>query len=74
MILAWAIPSLAYLSQLPISELKIDKGFIFDMDRKGGEDVIVRTTINMAHDLRLQAVAEGVESEMAYNRLRAFGL
>lgn len=65
--------SLAYLSQLPISELKIDKGFIFDMDRKGGEDVIVRTTINMAHDLRLQAVAEGVESEMAYNRLRAFG-
>jgi EAL domain-containing protein (putative c-di-GMP-specific phosphodiesterase class I) len=44
--------SLAYLSQLPISELKIDKGFIFDMDRKGGEDVIVRTTINMAHDLR----------------------
>ena len=32
-----------------------------------------RTTITMAHDLRLQAVAEGVESEMAYNRLRAFG-
>lgn len=65
--------SLAYLNQLPISELKIDKSFIFDMDRKGGEDVIVRTTINMAHDLRLQAVAEGVESEIVYNRLRAFG-
>lgn len=65
--------SLAYLSQLPISELKIDKSFIFDIDRQGGDDVIVRTTINMAHDLRLQAVAEGVESEMAFNRLRAFG-
>ena len=65
--------SLAYLAQLPISELKIDKSFIFEMERKGGEDVIVRTTINMAHDLRLQAVAEGVESEITYNRLRAFG-
>ncbi len=65
--------SLSYLNELPLAELKIDKSFIFALDTHPDDSAIVRTTINMAHDLNLTVVAEGVESEAVCGRLVALG-
>jgi diguanylate cyclase (GGDEF)-like protein/PAS domain S-box-containing protein len=54
--------SLALLQQLPLHELKIDKSFVFEMLNSHNENVIVRSTIDLAHNLGLSIVAEGVES------------
>jgi diguanylate cyclase (GGDEF)-like protein len=53
--------SLAYLKNLPISELKIDRSFVSSMLSHESDLIIVRSTINLAHDLGLRVVAEGVE-------------
>jgi diguanylate cyclase len=65
--------SLAYLQRLPVDELKIDRSFV--MSLSGGSDsaVIVRSTIDLAHNLGLTVVAEGVEDEMAMDLLVAYG-
>jgi diguanylate cyclase (GGDEF)-like protein len=64
--------SLSYLRQLPVDELKIDRSFIIGM--AGGEDdALVRGIIDLAHNLRLRVVAEGVETEEVRDRLRALG-
>lgn len=55
--------SLAYLKQLPIDELKIDKSFVMDMLKNDNDAVIVRSTIDLAHNLGMRIVAEGVESQ-----------
>ncbi len=55
--------SLAYLRRLPVSELKIDKSFVMGMQRNTGDATIVRSTIDLAHNLGLTVVAEGVENE-----------
>ncbi|MEK8051604.1 EAL domain-containing protein [Ideonella sp. DXS22W] len=55
--------SLAYLRRLPVSELKIDKSFVMGMERSSGDATIVRSTIDLAHNLGLTVVAEGVENE-----------
>ena len=55
--------SLAGLRQLPVDELKIDKSFVMDMTNNENDAVIVRSTIDLAHNLGLQVVAEGVERE-----------
>ncbi len=55
--------SLAYLKQLPVHKLKVDKSFIIDMLQNENDAVIVRSTIDLAHNLGLQVVAEGVESQ-----------
>jgi diguanylate cyclase (GGDEF)-like protein len=55
--------SLAYLSRLPIDELKIDRSFVSPMLTDASDLIIVRSTINLAHDLGLTIVAEGVEDE-----------
>lgn len=54
--------SLSYLRKLPLSILKIDKSFIDAISRESQEDVIVGSLINLAHDLNLQVVAEGIET------------
>jgi diguanylate cyclase (GGDEF)-like protein len=55
--------SLAYLKQLPLDEVKIDRAFITGMTDDDGDAVIVRSTIDLARNLGLEVVAEGVESE-----------
>jgi len=54
--------SLAYISQLPFNELKIDKSFILDLADSKRNLTIVKTTIDMAKSLELKVVAEGIES------------
>jgi diguanylate cyclase (GGDEF)-like protein/PAS domain S-box-containing protein len=54
--------SLAYLQRFPINTLKVDRGFVMDMD-KYENLVIVKTIVNLAHNLGLDVVAEGIETE-----------
>jgi EAL domain-containing protein (putative c-di-GMP-specific phosphodiesterase class I) len=65
--------SLAYLQQLPIDELKIDRSFVVAMTRDDSAAVIVRSVVKLAKGLGLSVVAEGVESEDAFRSLRALG-
>ena len=64
--------SLSYLRRLPIDELKIDRSFIAGL-LTGQDDVIVRSIIDLAHNLGLRVVAEGVESDEVLARLMALG-
>ena len=64
--------SLSYLRRLPVDELKIDRSFIANL-LGGPDDVIVRSTIDLAHNLGLRVVAEGVESDEVQARLMALG-
>lgn len=65
--------SLAYLKNLPVAELKIDREFISNMNDRPEDRAIVRSTIELAHDLNLEVVAEGVENESVINELHALG-
>jgi len=65
--------SLSYLSKLPIDELKIDKSFVMNMDVDTNNETIVRSTIELAHNLGLKVVAEGIETELVWNMLRSYG-
>ena len=61
--------SLSRLRQLPVSELKIDKSFIIDMLHNKDDEVIVRSTIELAQSLGIKICAEGVESAEVMNQL-----
>ncbi|TMH59659.1 MAG: EAL domain-containing protein [Betaproteobacteria bacterium] len=65
--------SLSYLRHLPVHELKIDKTFVIGMARDPSDAVIVRSTIDLAHNMGLAVVAEGVEDEATFEQLRALG-
>jgi diguanylate cyclase (GGDEF)-like protein/PAS domain S-box-containing protein len=65
--------SLIYLKQLPVDEIKIDKSFVIDMLENNEDLVIVRSTIDLAHNMGRQVVAEGVESEEVLNILVELG-
>jgi diguanylate cyclase (GGDEF)-like protein len=65
--------SLANLRRLPIDELKIDRSFVSPMLSDESDLIIVRSTINLGHDLGLTVVAEGVEDEATLHRLEALG-
>src|SRR5437868_2377955 len=63
--------SLAYLRRLPVDEIKIDKSFVLEMTTAENAAVIVRSTIELGHNLGLSVVAEGVETQEAWNMLAA---
>lgn len=65
--------SLSRLKRLPVSELKIDQSFIKDMEKSQNDEVIVHSTIELAHNLGLSVVAEGVESRETLQRLALLG-
>ncbi|MDH5326117.1 MAG: EAL domain-containing protein [Gammaproteobacteria bacterium] len=65
--------SLTYLNQLPVDELKIDQSFIMGLEKNESDQLIVRSTIELAHDLGLSVVAEGVETPEVYRALQVLG-
>jgi diguanylate cyclase (GGDEF)-like protein len=65
--------SLAYLADLPVSEVKIDKSFVGRMAEGSSETIIVNSTIDLAHHLDLQTIAEGVEDPAMLPQLEALG-
>jgi diguanylate cyclase (GGDEF)-like protein len=65
--------SLAYLQRLPVDAIKIDQSFVRNMPASDESAKIVRSTIELAHNLELGVVAEGVETEPVLERLAALG-
>ena len=67
------LSSLAYLKQLPASELKIDKMFVMELTSSNRDPLIVRSTIDLAHAMEMEVTAEGVETPAALALLSVMG-
>jgi diguanylate cyclase (GGDEF)-like protein/PAS domain S-box-containing protein len=65
--------SLAYLKRLPINEIKIDRGFVSEMRSDRKDLAIVRSTIELGHNLGFEVVAEGVEDQTTLDVLESLG-
>jgi EAL domain-containing protein (putative c-di-GMP-specific phosphodiesterase class I) len=66
--------SLTALHQFPVDTLKIDRSFVAAIDgERVDNDAIVRSTIALAHSLRLHVIAEGIEDRVQLRRLRTLG-
>jgi EAL domain-containing protein (putative c-di-GMP-specific phosphodiesterase class I) len=65
--------TLSYLKQLPLNELKIDRSFVQFAHQNRGDAILVRSTIDLAHELGLKVVAEGVEDEACLAFLASVG-
>jgi EAL domain-containing protein (putative c-di-GMP-specific phosphodiesterase class I) len=65
--------SLAYLRELPVHAVKLDKSFVMHLHERADDRSIVNSTVRMAHELGLQVVAEGVESEWTAQYLTEAG-
>ncbi|WP_018682866.1 putative bifunctional diguanylate cyclase/phosphodiesterase [Actinokineospora enzanensis] len=65
--------SLAYLRQLPVDEVKIDKSFVLGMGTDLGDLAVVRSIVELGHSLGLTVVAEGVEDDAARDQLAGMG-
>jgi diguanylate cyclase (GGDEF)-like protein/PAS domain S-box-containing protein len=65
--------SLAYLKELPVDEVKVDRSFVRDMAGDAADACIVRAVIDLGHNLGLRVVAEGVEDRAAAELLRTWG-
>ncbi|MGH8354484.1 MAG: putative bifunctional diguanylate cyclase/phosphodiesterase [Pseudomonas sp.] len=65
--------SMAQLKRLPVHELKIDQSFVQDLLSNRDDEIIVRSTIELGHNMDLKVVAEGVETPEVLERLREFG-
>lgn len=65
--------SLSYIKSLPVSEIKIDKSFILKLAEDEEDKILVRSTIELAHNLGMQVTAEGVENEESVDLLKDYG-
>jgi EAL domain-containing protein (putative c-di-GMP-specific phosphodiesterase class I)/CHASE2 domain-containing sensor protein len=65
--------TLSYLKQLPLNELKIDRSFVQFAHQNRADSVLVRSTVDLAHELDLKVVAEGVEDAACLAFLKAIG-
>jgi diguanylate cyclase (GGDEF)-like protein len=65
--------SLAYLKDLPVDQLKIDKSFVLNMHRDPDDAIIVKSVIDLGHNLGLQTVAEGIEDLETWQQLTILG-
>ena len=65
--------SLSYLSRFPIDVLKIDRSFVTNITRDANDAALVASIINLAHNLKLSVIAEGVETEEQLDYLRRHG-
>jgi diguanylate cyclase (GGDEF)-like protein len=65
--------SLAHLKRLPVDELKIDKSFVLNLSESADDLVIVRSTIELGHNMGLRVIAEGVETAESLAILRRLG-
>jgi len=65
--------SLGYIQKLPVAEIKIDKSFVLNMAADENDATIVRSIIELGHNLGLKVVAEGVENQTVLERLTALG-
>jgi EAL domain-containing protein (putative c-di-GMP-specific phosphodiesterase class I) len=65
--------SLAYLKRLPVDEVKLDKSFVMGMTADPDDAAIVRSTVELARNLGLRMVAEGVEDQATWEALAAMG-
>ena len=66
--------SLTALHRFPVDALKIDRSFVATISEEDGNDVIVRSTVALAHSLGLPVIAEGIEDPDQLERLRVAGL
>lgn len=65
--------SLGYLQKLPVDYIKIDQSFVADMTHNRESAAIVRSTIDLVHDLGCKTVAEGVETQEHWELLASLG-
>ncbi len=65
--------SLAYLKNIPANELKLDQSFVTHVVSNKNDEILVRSVIKLAHDLGLETIAEGVETEDVLEKLKSFG-
>jgi diguanylate cyclase (GGDEF)-like protein len=65
--------SMAYLKNLPVHELKVDRSFVAQMTSNASDAVIVRSTVDLGRNLGLRVVAEGVEDQTTWQELDALG-
>jgi diguanylate cyclase (GGDEF)-like protein len=65
--------SMAYLKDLPVTQLKIDRTFVTGMAEDSQDDAIVRSSLELARNLNLTVVAEGVETPEVWDRLNSLG-
>jgi EAL domain-containing protein (putative c-di-GMP-specific phosphodiesterase class I) len=65
--------SMAYLKRLPVDELKVDRSFVLNMTASDNDAILVRSAIDLGHNLGLTVVAEGVETDEHVQALRRLG-
>ncbi len=65
--------SMSYLKRLPVHEIKIDKSFVLKLATNRGDAILVKSTIELGHNLGLKVTAEGIEDEESLKILQAYG-
>jgi len=65
--------SLAYLTRLPLDELKVDRAFVRDLDGHSKGALLTETIISLGRSMNLTVIAEGVETEQQFKRLQNMG-